>query len=281
MSGGRAANWASHSQLVTFRHCPQKWHYGSLQRLSKVDPDDVKVEMELGSWWHMLRAADAIERGRKLDSLKWVPEKLTCINDGPTLTVASVTELVDAVCDLAFRWWGEQTPEIKEIWEGRIGEGLPARLLTLNQRWYDQWGPEIEHEHPLAVELRWDRQLPSLPQPGGERVDPDTVMLGYVDEVYLDIRRNLVVVRDDKSSKGLSTQTTADDMMDSQLQLYAWGANPTVTAWGHGPIRAVAYDRIRTTKPKTPQLTLAGTLSKSITDFDLATYLEWVARSSR
>jgi hypothetical protein len=142
-------------------------------------------------------------------------------------------------------------------------------------RWRDQWATDLENERPMAVELFWKRRLPTMPGPDGTVVDPDENLLGYVDEVYQDLKRNLVVVRDHKTSKALGTQSVADDFMDSQLQFYAWGASPTITSWGLGPIRATAYDRVRSVKAKTPVVTQAGSLGKSITDYDLATYVEW------
>jgi hypothetical protein len=159
-----------------------------------------------------------------------------------------------------------------ETWADRIGEACPDRLAAMYERWHHQWWhSDIKHERPLAVELGWGRDLPAMRD--GEV--PNTRLVGYVDEVYLDARRNLIVVRDHKAHKSLSTQTTADDMMDSQLQFYAWGASPEITSWGLGKVAATGYDRIRTVKAKTPVVTQSGTLSKSITDFDLGTYIEW------
>jgi len=122
----------------------------------------------------------------------------------------------------------------------------------------------------------WKRKLPSL----RDGQDPVVDLLGYVDEVYLDTRRHVVVVRDNKSGKQLSTQTTADDMLDSQLQFYAWGASPEVSSWGLGKIQATAYDRVRSVKPSPPQLTMGGRLAMrggepSIGQCDLHTYLQW------
>jgi len=264
--------WASYSQLTSHRTCPQKWMYGYERRLEKVDPEDIAVERDFGSWWQLLRAVDSIERGRKLDSLKWLPTELTA-TDG--VSMIAHTARCDEVFAMANDWWRQQTPHTWETWAERLGEAMPDRLAALDQRWRDQWATEIETERPLAVELGWGRNLPTMPGPDNTSVDPNCRLVGYVDEVYEDTKRHLVVVRDNKTSKGLGTQSVADDMMDSQLQFYAWGASPTVTSWGVGPIRATAYDRIKTTKPKTPVVTQAGSLGKSVTDFDLATYVEW------
>jgi hypothetical protein len=100
---------------------------------------------------------------------------------------------------------------------------------------------------------------------------------GYADEVYQDRKRGIVVVRDCKTSGTLGQVTSLDEMMDSQVQLYAWGLAPDCAEWGLQPPRAVAFDRVRSKAPKTPKITKAGKLSASVKDYDLRTYLEWCA----
>lgn len=262
--------WASYSQLVNHRKCPQAWMYGYERRLEKIDPEDVRVELEFGNWWHMLRAADSLKRGK--DSIKHRPRMLKSVDNGPTMPA----DMADpsGVLGLAENWWGQQTEYTWSVWAERIGEALPDRLEALDQRWRAQWAEELETEIPLAVEMSWGRDLPALRGAFGV-VHPNTRLVGYVDEVFKDRRRNAVVVRDHKAHKQLGTMTTADDMMDSQLQFYAWGASPDISAWGLGKVQATAYDRVRMVKPKQPVVTQSGTLSKSVTDYDLATYVEW------
>jgi len=98
--------------------------------------------------------------------------------------------------------------------------------------------------------------------------------------VYLDRKRGLVVVRDTKTGHDLASQTAADDMMDSQLQLYAWGITPLVKDWDVGRVGAVGYDRVRSVAPRPPMLTKSGRLAvrggePSIGQCDLRTYLDW------
>lgn len=266
--------YASHSSLSKHRECPQKWYYGHVRKLTKVDPEDAAVERDMGSWWHMLRAADSIERGRRFKSLQHMPEELTSTDDGPRLRT-SWDDLADKVLDQAKLWWDKQSTSTQAAWLERIGEDLSGRLAALDTRWAAQWDSALQTERPLAVELRWERALPPLPSWDAVAVDPNVTLVGYVDEVYYDTKRSVVVCRDHKISKKLGQQTSADDMMDSQLQLYAWGANPIVTAWGRGSIKATAYDRVRMVRPPTPKVTISGTLSKSVSDYDLRTYLEW------
>lgn len=263
----------SYSSLTAHRSCPQRWQYGAIRGLSKDDPEDVRVELEFGLWWHALRAANVLERGRDKDSLRGVPAKLRAV-DGVMIATDDLTYIEERVLIEARRWWESQTPYTQDVWQQRIGGGLVERLLYVYERWMERWSEEIAQEAPLAVEVFWQRELP--PQPGvlPDASDPDTLLVGYVDEVYYDERRGIVVVRDNKASKALGTQTVADNMMDSQLQLYAWGLTPLVKEWGHS-VRAVAYDRVRMSAPKTPKLNQSGTLSKSITDFDLHTYRTW------
>lgn len=266
--------FTSNSGITTHRSCPQKWFYGSIRRLEARE--DIAVERDYGSWAHALQAAESIERGRRLDSLQWTPEDLSTVDDGPRITTSS-ERIVDAVLAASEKWYEQQSVEYRQTFEEKLGEPLGPRLRYVFAEWMQMWAEDIEHEKPLAVELHWERRLPALPQPDGGEVDPATTLIGYVDEVYYDTRRSMVVVRDHKFSKSLSQQNAADDMMESQLQIYAWGAAPTVHEWGWGSIRGVSYDRQRMVKPKEPRITQSGTLSKQVTDFDLTTYLAWAA----
>src|SRR5690606_16644191 len=146
-------------------------------------------------------------------------------------------------------------------------EGVVERLEALDVRWHDRYDADLEYEDPLVVEGRWSRELPGT----GKNI------IGYVDEVYRDRRRNIVVALDRKTSKDLESRTAEDDMMDSQLHLYVWGLTPKLREYGV-QVNAVSYDRARSVKPTTPRLTQAGALSKQVTQFDLRTYREWVAQ---
>lgn len=269
-TGQREKIYTSHSGLTTHRRCPQAWHYAYMMRLERVSSDP-PVERDFGSWWHAVKAADTLQRGLKLDSLRKAPDKVGTVEGGPTFDVnADLT--VAHVLDTLEGWWGRLPGDIQDEWVSRLGEEPARRAASIYDRWREEWREEIERERPLAFEMGWKRTLPRV---DGDEDSPDVVLVGYVDEIYLDSARNIVVVRDTKTSKTLGTQSAADDMMDSQLQLYAWGAAPEVAKWEVGKIAATAYDRVRTTKPKEPVVTMAGTLSKSITDFDLHTYLEF------
>lgn len=255
--------WASYSQLSTHRACPQRWFYGSMLKLRPDKPDDPKVELNFGLWWHAVMAADSLVRGQEFGSLRYAPDMITAGND-ITLRVDSLKP--DMVFDAAEHAWERLSTERRETWIGKLGEPLPDRLRQLHLTWTDRWAEDRQYEKPLAVELGWGREI------------TDTARLvGYVDEVYLDTRRNIIVVRDHKSSKSLPTQASLDDMMSSQLQLYAWGAAPIVAEWGVGPISATAYDRVKSVKPTTPRLNKSGTLSKTVTQFDFHSYLDWCA----
>lgn len=281
----------AYGQITMHRTCPQQWMYKHHRRLEKVDPEEVKVELEFGLWWHALRAADSIERGLEHGSLQWLPRKINTVDGGPEIELGALADLqaqfehegrvrlVHSVLALAEVWWKSRTQFEVEAWASRLGEDLPTRLRRVDTAWRERWAEDLPYERPLAVELYWRRDLPPLVDKSTGEVEQDTgtTMIGYVDEVYFDDRRNLVVARDHKTHKSLATRTSAEDMMDSQLQVYAWGASPMVTSWGYGPIRATAYDRVRMAAPKSPSVTATGTLSKSVTDYDLATYLAFAA----
>lgn len=274
-------HFVSYSSLVRHRKCPQSWHYRYQTDLVKLEKDETAVARDLGTWWHMIRAANSIERGIAKGSLRWVPEKLKGADErwlpvgpleAPTITVEQVFELIDL-------WWEKMPEEFKEVWVKEIGEPAPDRLRYLDARYHERWDKELAQEAPLAVELKWRRELPPQPQVNGNPpLEHDTAAGGYIDEVYFDEKRHLVVARDHKSTGWLSATTVVDDMMDSQLQFYAWGGSPMVQEWGLGPIRGVAYDRVNVTKPTTPKLTQSGKLSTTTTRYDLTTYLAWVAK---
>lgn len=276
-----------YSALTTHRKCPQHYYYRYDLRIAEPS-DRVAPERDFGSWWSVLRAADATERGRKHDSLKQEPRELKSVDDGPRFDQKTIT--VEEVLEGAEKWWhGHATqPDgaggfARDQWEERLGGEAPDLLRRLLERHYDQWGENIKQEHPLAVELRWERDLPQPKDAWRPEGYPTMRLTGYVDEVYWDNERGLVVARDHKTTKKLDASSAVDDMMDSQLQLYAWGATPTIVSWGFKRgIRAVAYDRARSIAPKPPSLTKAGKLRVSGGEpatgmTDLKTYLEWVA----
>lgn len=256
-----------YSSLTTHRVCPQSWFYKYEKNFRKLEAD-IAPPRDFGSWWHAVRAAESLERGRALGSLKYTPRKIGTVDGGPEFVGETVT--VEEVLTAADSWWNDLAEEQREEWEDWQGQDMPTRLRNLLRKWQNQWSEEREHEQPLAVELYWERELPQA----------KLTLFGFIDEVYLDTKKNIVVVRDAKTAKNLDTNTSLDDMMDSQLQLYAWGATPLIKSWDVGPVRAISYDRVKSTAPKPPTLTLAGRLAvrggePSISGSDLETYLEW------
>ena len=245
---------AHYSSLTLHRKCAQAWYYRYDVGLQRDVLEVSAPERDFGSWFGALAAAEALERGRKLDSLEGKLGRFRSVDgidkfDMRTVTMEEVFEAADA-------WWSKQSHEAKEDWEERLGEGLPARLRGAYVRWRDEWEEDRKYERPIAVELFWERQLP---RPKDDAAWDSTVgginlnLIGFIDEVYEDTQRGLIVIRDRKTAKTLGTQSAVDDMMDSQLALYAWGAAPQITAWGLPAPRALAYDRVRSTKSTTPK----------------------------
>lgn len=259
--------YLDYSRIMTHRKCPQMYYYRYIWGLRKP-PEEAAPERDFGTWWQALRNAEALERGRRLGSLRWVPSRLRVIDelkvDPSTVTMADIYAMAD-------RWWSSQDEEVRQEWILRVGAELPAKLRGTFDRWQVEWGDSIAAEEPLGVEVYWERELPKRAE--GRHV----IMRGYADEVYRDMKRNLVVVRDNKTKKSMPTMSSLDDVMDSQLQLYAWGLTPLVKSWELRGIDATSYDRTSSVEPKVPVLTKGGTLSKSVTRFDRATYEQWVA----
>lgn len=275
----------SYSALTTHRACPNKYQFRYVQRLTEVDTT-YRVMLEFGTWWHALRAADSIERGKRLGTLKSYPEGLLLADDFRKLPVAPCIEdrepedyvLKREVLLQAHKWWSWISDEHREAFANELGKPLPEHLEYTDARWHEKWAGQLENEEPIAVEMKWESKLPK-----SMGRDTGAEMVGYIDELYYDRRRKIVVARDHKTHKDLDSKTASqDEMMDSQLQVYAWGANEVVKGWGYSGIRATAYDRVKSIAPKPPTLTKSGRLSQrggvsSISGTDLTTYLQWAA----
>lgn len=281
------ALYVSYSSLTLHRQCPQAWSYRYLRGLDRLG---TAVARDLGSWWHLVRAMDALRRGLSMDSLRSVPKELstgdsslvlTRVGYDPTARIPlpasgsvwrlpndkTVPASSEAAIAIAAAWWRTLPSEDKDAWIEESGEPLPDRLAYMEARYAERWADDFAAEVPLAVEHKFKREVPN---------GSGAVLPGVVDLIYLDTRRNLVVVRDAKSSKTLAAADSADDLSDSQVHLYGWGVSEEVEEWGHGPVAALSYDRARSAPPKQPAVTqTAGGLSKSVTDYDLHTYLEW------
>lgn len=264
----------SYSSLSSFQKCPQQWHYDKVLRLARPEDDDPQPALELGTWWHALRAADSLDRGRSLGSLRVAPKSIKTPRgddvdaDGP--------DRVGAVLHAIDQWWASESQDVRDVWLEAIKEDVPARILDMWARFRSRFAAEREDERPLAVEMGWGRDLAAR---SDVRESRDVRFKGYVDEIVQDVRRGLVIVRDHKTGKSFPyTSRDADAAFaTAQLSLYAWACTPLISAWGVGPINAVEYDRARTAKPTEPKVTKTGALSKTVTQYDLETYLRWVS----
>lgn len=277
---------AHYSSLTMHRKCPQAWYYRYTLGLKQPD-QTVAPERDFGSWWSAIRAAEALERGRQFGSLKQEPRTIQPIDGGPKFDMKTL--VVQDVMEAALAWW--QTHHSKtdfdgktaaELWDERLGKPLPELLPLHFDRHQDMYQEQNKTEQPLGVEVFWRRPLPSPNDSWQTEGYPDMVLIGFIDQLFWDTQREMVVARDDKTSKQLRN-STVDDMMDSQLQLYAWGADPLVREWtgNQHSIRAVSYDRVKSIAPKPPSLTLAGRLRQhkgepTVGMTDLKTYMDWV-----
>lgn len=253
---------ATYSSLTLHRRCPQAWKYryidGLRRRRAEISP-----ALDFGSWFHAVRAADRLAKGREEGTLKSAPEEIHTTDTGPSFPADASPE---AILEAAAGYWERLGEDAREVWLDWLGQPLPQRLAHTYHEWRERWAQDSENEAVLAIEQRWERPIPGT----------NVMLWGYADEVYLDRRRGIVVVRDCKTSGTLGQVTSLDEMMDSQVQLYVWGLGPLCDEWEVPRPRAVAFDRVRSKAPKTPKLTKAGKLSSSVKDYDLATYLDWV-----
>lgn len=260
---------ATYSSITTHRKCPQMWKYRYVDRLGR-DGETAAPALEFGSWFHAVRAAERLTKGRTEGTLLAEPPTITTVDGGPEFPADDAVP--DDVLDAAADWYARLGADKHSQWESWLGQALPDRLAGAFTGWRNRWADEARNEAVLAVEHRWERPLPMPKGYDG----PPVSLFGYIDEVYRDRRRGITVIRDCKTSKSIDRVSAMDELMDSQVQLYAWGLIPQCGQWGVPSPRAVSFDRVRATAPKTPSLTKSGRLSKSVTDYDLETYLEWV-----
>jgi hypothetical protein len=206
---------------------------------------------------------------------------------GANIKFDQATVTVMDVLMASKKWWETLSSEDQDICVGKMGDTLPRRLRDAYVRWRDQYDAERRYEQPLGTEVYWERYLPVPEDTQDWEIAGDPFLLegqpmikliGFIDEIYWDSQREMVTVRDNKFYKNLGNQTAIDDMMDSQLHLYGWGVTPDLERRGGQPVRAVAYDRVRSTAPTMPKLTQSGKLSTTVTQFDLRTYLDWTAQ---
>lgn len=273
-------DFVSNSSLDLHRKCPQAFTYKYLRHLSEIE-GGVRVELELGTWWHALRALDAIARGQAIGSLRSAPKTIQTPDGAPDLvrtdnggnsgwvyTLEHDREQVirpyEGFFELVQAWWQRLGGETQDAWTEKLGKHPAQHLAEMDGRWSDRWAEDTQYEEPVAVEYKFRRQLPNVP----------TVLGGYVDEILIDRKRGLVIVRDDKTANTIKGDSE-DDLMDGQLHLYAWAVTPQVKAWLDRGVNAIAYDRVRAKPPTTPVVTQSGTLSKTVSDYDLTTYQAW------
>lgn len=248
----------SPSSLGTYRACPKKFEFSSLRRLRPAGMAPL-ITRELGSWWHAVRAADAIARSRKQETPPlYLPETISTGDMGPILPVTETTCASDILL-AAQRFWDAMPFEQQERWIEKTGAPLPEHLAEMDRRWEAAWGDDHENEEVIAVEVQFEVPIG----------DTGVVLRGRVDEVYRDKRLGLIVVRDHKSNGTIASTESLDDLLDSQLHLYAWGVSVHLGV----NVGAVGYDRARSKPAAQPAVTKAGKLSASVTDYDVHAYL--------
>ena len=248
----------SPSSLGTYRACPKKFEFASLRKLRPAGLTPL-ITRELGSWWHALRAADAIHRSRAQETPPlYLPETISTGDMGPELPVTQETCGSDVLL-AAERFWASMPFDQQERWVEKTGAPLPEHLAEMDRRWEAAWGADHENEEVIAVEVQFEVPI----------ADTGVVLRGRVDEVYRDKRLGLIVVRDHKTNGTIASTESLDDLLDSQLHLYAWGVSVHLGI----NVGAVGYDRARSKPSAQPAVTKAGKLSASVTDYDVHAYL--------
>src|SRR5699024_6374594 len=134
-------HYTTYSRIATHRKCPQRYMYAYIRKLEKVAPEDVRVELEFGNWWHALRAADSIERGLSIGSLQSAPRRIGTVDGHPGIDLPPLEELytqpinvVRPVLEAAEAWWSGRSSFEQESWQERIGGTLVDRLRYVDAR---------------------------------------------------------------------------------------------------------------------------------------------------
>lgn len=269
------------SALSTFRTCEQQWAYEHIGGLEALYPG---IPLGLGAWVHALLAARDLSTASVADTLALPPPTVLDVPDEPMQVyrldngrLGLRRGRVEGACDTravlaaSRHWWNREASDVwrDDFSERYGGRDLPEHLSNILDRYDERWEVDDEHYDVLGVEVEWTRAV---------RDSGGTVhrLQGRVDEVLRDRRYGLVVLRDRKThGQWPSEHEFVLDLLDAQLHLYAWGLAPMLEDAGVGGVGALQWDRIRTKPPTEPKVTQAGNLSKSVTDFDLYTYVAW------
>lgn len=283
----------SYSALQTLLDCEREYALRFLENLEADKPE--RILYLRGTAFHAVVAADLLERGSSLGSLRNFPTSLKLTGDTnldiewvkrtegfkqwvePYILSGGERTLLtaDSVIEALETWEQAQGNERREEIKADLGESLTDRISNTWARYKLHWQDRMAAELPLLVEFEWER-----PAPNGMRLQ------GRVDAVVYDQTDALTIVRDTKTHDSWPSEPDAVlDLMNSQLHLQAWGIAPALrqmteakVGGSQGPAlvpQAVEFDRVRIKKPTTPKLTTKGLLSKSITDFDQYTYTDW------
>src|SRR5690625_119960 len=118
---------AHYSNMVLHRKCPQAWVYRYVRNLEKIERE-IAPALDFGNWWHALRAADALERGREHQSIRSVPKKITTTDRGPVFDGKTVT--AQEVLDASEKWWNRLQHEVQEEWLGFRSEEHTSELQS-------------------------------------------------------------------------------------------------------------------------------------------------------
>lgn len=267
----------SYSALQTLAQCERKYALRFLEEL-EADRSDRPAPLR-GTAWHGVIQAHLLSLGAHKRTLLVRPDKIQLVK-GVDLDINWDDEFSPQVMGPDFgpemplnalvmishyrSWWDHQETDYREEMEREYDGSLPDRLRDLYYRYMLFYQGDDQRYDPLLTEYEWSREAPN-----------GKLLQGRVDAVVYDNELGLVTVRDYKTHASWPSEGDAVlDLMDSQLHLQAWGVAPLLRAAGHLP-QAVQFDRLRFKKPTAPKLTLKGVMSKSVTEFDTYTYLNW------
>lgn len=261
----------SYTQLTSYRKCPQFWWLRYRERIQPIESAAPPAWKWVGIWVHAVLAAKNITQGRKQGKIVYVPPTISTPDGWDDIPTDDTEPLTVFVIQHMANWWAKLPIQVKEMVLETTSSDIPSLVIDIIRRYNARVGTKELNEKRtiLAVELPWSRTIPPT-EPGGTPVE----IRGFIDAVYYDSDRGYYTIADYKTAKDIG-KTALDDLLDAQLHLYAWGASTKLEELGIPRIDAVSYVRVRSTKAKTPQLTKAGKLGRTVTDYDDLTYIAW------
>lgn len=263
----------THSEVQTFRDCPQKWSFAYVERLR---PLVTSAALSFGTAIHAgLAAGYAVLAAARLRGVD-----------------ASRSEVVEAstTATMGLREaWEASSPDASQEAAEEAQRAAETALWMIRHYW-SAMEADLRNLIPLGIEAPFDVELRNEM---GKRIQ-HLRLAGVIDLVAYDVAAGDVVVFDHKTTSGEVSQIDRRVEMDPQLAGYLWALREHVRqgrqgllvvppslrglgeriASGEVPTGRVAYNVLRKKLPRKPELTQKGLVSTAAIDTLPSVYSE-------